>query len=314
MPGMDATGSVRWVPSRTNTGWIRSLGVNTVSRMRRRENSSRRMRRGRECEEIFPNRLSCRDSRTRADGLNAIPKTGPVAGPPGLVSLLALLGFRFHLGGLLHNLGWFLHRFYRLLPGTGLAFAVCLSLAFAAAFATALAAALAFAAARSRAAYGIDATHHRRQRPNLGLDDVAHGFEDRAHRAHALHGAQLALGLVIGHQRRGLRLVHLQTLADGLCVVVRAVRQRGAALLTLVAGLRRRKVDVVDRAAVGLRAVTPAGEALHEHVFLDVHEQRRLQRLTGRASMASSACACGMLRGKPSRMNPPLASGLARRL
>ena len=57
----------------------------------------------------------------------------------------------------------------------------------------------------------------------------------------ALHGARLALGLVIGHQRRGLRLVHLQALADGLCVVVRAVRQRSAALRAPLPARRRKE-------------------------------------------------------------------------
>ncbi len=45
MPGMDATGSRRPLPSITNSGWMRSSAESRVSRERRREKASRRMRR-----------------------------------------------------------------------------------------------------------------------------------------------------------------------------------------------------------------------------------------------------------------------------
>ncbi len=45
MPGMLATASARFLPSMTNTGWMRSSAVSRVSRINRREKSSRRMRR-----------------------------------------------------------------------------------------------------------------------------------------------------------------------------------------------------------------------------------------------------------------------------
>ena len=46
-PGIDGTASRRFSPSSTNTGRIRSSTVSTFSRTRRRENSSRRLRRRR---------------------------------------------------------------------------------------------------------------------------------------------------------------------------------------------------------------------------------------------------------------------------
>ena len=45
MPGIEATASRLLLPSMTNSGWIRSSAVRLVSRARRRENGSRRMRR-----------------------------------------------------------------------------------------------------------------------------------------------------------------------------------------------------------------------------------------------------------------------------
>jgi len=58
-PGMELTSSVRPSPSSTNTGRIRSSAVSTVSRIRRRLKSSRRMRRMRVMEK---ERLNIRES------------------------------------------------------------------------------------------------------------------------------------------------------------------------------------------------------------------------------------------------------------
>ena len=94
--------------------------------------------------------------------------------------------------------------------------------------------------------------------------------------AGTLHGAQLALPAVVFHQRRGLGFIDLQPVGDGLLVVIGAVQQFTATLVTDAVDPGRRSIDIVHLATVTAGAAP--GQALHEHIEFHVDQQPQLQR------------------------------------
>ena len=117
--------------------------------------------------------------------------------------------------------------------------------------------------------------------------------------------AQQARGLVVLDERLGLRLEHLEPLADHFFLVVRPLNQ---ALLAAALFAVRRAVPGGDVYTLNTR---PQPSQIRRPV-------RRLNRMPrsrfnsttassgcrARPAVASSASACAMLRGKPSRMKP----------
>ncbi len=89
--------------------------------------------------------------------------------------------------------------------------------------------------------------------------------------AHALHGAQLVLLPVIVEHRQRLGLVDAQAVTDGFLVVIAAMAQPPAALVTAAVHVRWRVEDVVHGAAA--QAGTPADQALDQCIHINRYQQ-----------------------------------------
>ena len=122
---------------------------------------------------------------------------------------------------------------------------------------------------------------------------------------------RMPLGAVIRQDRRGLLAIGLEaasspppagrrarcTKSVGAADVADAVDASGGLIALVIAG-------------AALRAAEAAGEAVDQRRLVDLHQDHVIE-LAGRAraSIASSASACGTVRGNPSRMKPFLALG-----
>src|SRR5271156_1684081 len=107
-----------------------------------------------------------------------------------------------------------------------------------------------------------------------GLDALEH----RIHVGIGVHDAQQPVGLVVLDQRLGLRLVHLETLADDLFFVVGTLDQpmRIPALRGVRERPRRGGIDVENPSA---NLADPApGQALEQNAQVEVQEHHRVER------------------------------------
>ena len=98
------------------------------------------------------------------------------------------------------------------------------------------------------------------------LDGLLDLGEDLVDLTDSGDGADLAgLGVVV-HQGLGLLVVGLQSVGDGLCLVVVPLVELGAALVALALAFRGVVDEVVDGLTLGVGAGAPLGEPLDERL------------------------------------------------